>query len=85
MQGTSAVHGDHFSWVPKYHLTENNKIWDLKKKPIRNKLIGEHQQTTSIFKLKIKCIAKTVKSNSFKSTELRKWKKLLINKDFVKM
>lgn len=87
MQGTSAVHGDHFSWVLKYHLRENNKIWDFFKNPSEiNLLVNTNKQQVYLKrKFKIKCIAKTVKSNSFKSTELRKWKNLLINKDFVKM
>lgn len=45
MQGTSAVHGDHFSWVLKYHLRENNKIWDFFKNPSEiNLLVNTNKQ-----------------------------------------
>lgn len=62
-----------------YPSTIWGKITKFEIENIRNKVIGERQQTTSMFlrKLKIKCIAKTVKNKSFKSTELRKWKKLI--------
>lgn len=45
MQGTSAIHGDHFSWVPMYHLRENNKIWDFFKNPSEiNLLVNTNKQ-----------------------------------------